>query len=543
MYALAAATDGTIAAILRSGDGGATWNAVVTPDRAVAGQQGSYNNCIAVSPYDPSLLAFGWQHSCPYVSQDSGQSWQQPAPFDNNLHRDWHALTFPRNSANDKRWLCGGSDGGFIVTRDLLQTNDSEYNKHLGTVQFYKNYFDGSSRFPGLVAGGTQDNGNLFCELNRDPAEWLILEGGDGGNHRFIDAIGALLRTNNQLKDANGRNYGAEVRIAFWDAAARQFNPGGTATTDVVLVDGTNDGLTTNVFDAVLAPAAKRGDETLYACAGKDQTVFALFARADGSGAHFTHAGSLNEAVTAVASYDGHTMLVGTVSGKILTLNPFTGQGLYQPLASTVIGQGAIIRIQMTADRAFALSSNYTLLQWTGSEWKDVAYGMVTFAIHPDTGSTRAFAAWDDRIWVSEDNGGTWSQMVSVGLPAFPHNSTLKIASDGKGGHVLYLASYGRSVWQAQLDTVRRFEPPRVPAAISDILVGVLDDGGGLVRIGNRIVRVPPYPPTDTVVSALADYAEAASLPRAKQRDVRLAALRNLQRTVAREIKRLGASG
>jgi hypothetical protein len=308
----------------------------------------------------------------------------------------------------------------------------------------------------------------------------------------------------------------------------------------VVPVDGTTDGLTTTVFEAAAAPAAKRGDETLYACAGKDQTVYALFAKADGSGAHFSHAGSLNEAATAVASYDGHTMLVGTASGNLLEINPFTGQGLYQPLAPSVSGQGAIIRIQATADRAFALSRWGTLLRWSGSAWQDVAYGMVTFALHPARGSRRVFAAWDDRIWVSEDNGDHWSQMLSVGLPAYPHISTLKVAADGNGGHVLYLAAYGRSVWQAQLDYERTFTPPRLPSAVADILVGVLDDGGGLVRSGNSIIRVPPYPPTDTVVAALARYVDAARLAPPNERQARLAALQDLQQTVARELTRLG---
>jgi hypothetical protein len=153
------------------------------------------------------------------------------------------------------------------------------------------------------------------------------------------------------------------------------------------------------------------------------------------------------------------------------------------------------------------------------------------------------FAAWDDRIWVSEDNGEHWMQAATLGLPAMPHASTMKIVGDGKGGHVLYLATYGRTLWHTQLDYTRKIKPPRLPSAVSDILVGVIDDGGGLIRVGNRIIRVPPRPPVDDVIVALANYAESASLPRTKQRQARLAALRQLQAMVAREIKRLGGPG
>jgi hypothetical protein len=126
-----------------------------------------------------------------------------------------------------------------------------------------------------------------------------------------------------------------------------------------------------------------------------------------------------------------------------------------------------------------------------------------------------------------------------AGLPAAPHCSCLEIAGDGRGGHVLYLATYGRNVWHAQLDYVRRFEPPRLPQQVANILIGVIDDGGGLIRVGNRIVRIPPRPPADRMVDGIAKYAEAATLPAKQRRVARLAALRDIEKAVAREIKKL----
>src|SRR5215813_287664 len=72
-------------AVLSSGDGGRTWQILATqviglpPGTTVpaeAGDQGSYNNCIAVSPENPAIVAIGWRVGL-FLSQDSGATWQK----------------------------------------------------------------------------------------------------------------------------------------------------------------------------------------------------------------------------------------------------------------------------------------------------------------------------------------------------------------------------------------------------------------------------------------------------------------------------------
>jgi hypothetical protein len=225
MYAVAAKADDSIHAVLVSNDGGSNWTAVTIPPNA--GNQGFYNNCIAVSPYRPGTVALGWRNGGTYFSPDGGITWQQPWNDVTNihLHSDLHALYFAKNSLQRDE-LYVGSDGGIVYTVDLGQNFVSQFNRPLGNLQFYGAAMTVSSRFPGLVAGGTQDNGNICLIPNNDSGSaWHTLEGGDGGINRFVDELGALLRFNNTLI-VGGMEIGNRLRIAFWDANSESFGAG-----------------------------------------------------------------------------------------------------------------------------------------------------------------------------------------------------------------------------------------------------------------------------------------------------------------------------
>src|SRR6185503_12046070 len=147
-----------------------------------------------------------------------------------------------------------------------------------------------SSRFPGLLAGGTQDNGNITLHPDADAGPvWHRLVGGDGGMTRFVDALGALLHT------SNGEQ---RIRMTTWNETAHRFNGPGT----VVLRDGDSDGLIPKALEAVAEPTWRRGGQLLYACAGSTSgDVHGLFADADGAHAAFLRIANVGQAVTAVA--------------------------------------------------------------------------------------------------------------------------------------------------------------------------------------------------------------------------------------------------
>lgn len=176
LYCSATALDESILAILTSQNGGASWTTVNAPGPGLSGFQGTHNNVIAVSPFRSNVVALGWRTGGPFISIDSGLSWSHPhSDLDNvHLHSDHQALCFNRNTP-DEDWVFAGSDGGVVYTRDGGQTYVSQYSKQLHILQVYANTLAASSRFPGLIAVGTQDNGNIFSNTREEAARWHTL--------------------------------------------------------------------------------------------------------------------------------------------------------------------------------------------------------------------------------------------------------------------------------------------------------------------------------------------------------------------------------
>jgi hypothetical protein len=539
-YAVAAGADDAIYAVLASEDGGATWSTATNPGLQLAGYQGWYNNCIAVSPTRSRFVVIGWRAGGPLFSSNGGQSWSRPRndTDDANLHSDIHALYFVRGQQGQDQ-LFVGSDGGVANTRDDGATWDSEYGKHLQTLQVYQNALDVSSRFPGVVAGGTQDNGNIYCNSTDEHRWWHTLEGGDGGPNRFIDPLGALLRYNNTLVVGNVE-VGNRVRIDFWNATTERFS-GGIGT--VVPVDGDTGGLQTPFLEVVRAPSWRRERRLMYAVAGSMNAgrVYGFFADADGSNAAFNLLADVGDPIAGLASRDGTRVLVGTQTGRIISLDTATKVATDQTIDPPYAGSGSFVRLaDLEAGRAFALHGSTRLLRFDGTQWRETAgSGFVAFAADPRPGSRRLFAATDDTVMLSTDDGATWAD-ASKGLPARPHCTDLRLAADDQGGHDLYLATYGRSVWKAKADYVERgpdFQD--VPPLVADILAGVLQDGGGIIRVGGRIIKLGPRGPVLDVLTALAVDDIASSMSAEAGREIRIAAMRAIVQVAENQVRQL----
>lgn len=172
-------------AIVRSGDGGATWGAVAGPPATTPGtgifgeKQARYNLLFGRDPLAPSHLFIGLQHL--YRSTSLGADWSPtattpPAPLtpsasnEDELHADQHVIEF---AANGEIWV--GNDGGVWRSRTR---GDTWYhrNRGLGTMQFYHGGVDAD--LPGFIMGGTQDNG--FQEFEGHPL-WRSAFVGDVG--------------------------------------------------------------------------------------------------------------------------------------------------------------------------------------------------------------------------------------------------------------------------------------------------------------------------------------------------------------------------
>ena len=76
--------------------------------------------------------------------------------------------------------------------------------------------------------------------------------------------------------------------------------------------------------------------------------------------------------------------------------------------------------------------------------------------------------------------------------------------------------------------------PPRIPQEVVTILAGVVQDGGGLVFVGGKIIRIPPWDPWVDVLYAIAAMDSVKQIRTAGAAQA-MAALRGIVANVARE--------
>jgi hypothetical protein len=462
MYALTTDSKGKLIAILRSGDGGKTWNAT---SQTLDGNQdakftlqslfgdntaGGWLKHISVSPFNPSIVAFGSLN--PFISTNGGRNWrvvggQWTKPdtlvLSPHQHADTHMIHF---NPRDPQRLYIASDGGVAMSPDLGATFNTAYNQHLATLQFYsssayRNFLGtlaASYQLSGVVAGGLQDNGNVYSSGG---GPWVRYGCGDGGWMIFL-RIGLLVANcvtgySPSFATWNGVQFGNPVQISVVNGPAKL----------------------TGGLEIVNNPEFRRGGQLMYALSWDNATVFGLFAEANGNGIRWERLGSVpvgaNQAITAVGSSTGNTVFVGTSEGRMFALTSQTGsvRDLNVPVKSNL---GSIVgRIVVQSDSlAFAIFNTGAvgfIMRWDGIRVSAVGGGTL-FALETNwTTSPRAvFAATDGNIYVSRDNGNTW-QLARQGLPRRPHCSDLRFVIQGDGARYLYLSTYGRSVWRARL--------------------------------------------------------------------------------------------
>jgi hypothetical protein len=469
-------------AVLSSGDGGRNWRILATqiigqpPGTTVpaqAGDQGSYNNCIAVSPVNPAVVAIGWRVGL-FISQDSGANWQnydvvnQP-PF----HADLHAVYF---TPPDGRRLFIGSDGGVVAADVMLGPPDqpwlrnlaSGFNRGLATLQFSDQFSDGTghgiwatfSVNDQLAAGGVQDNGNVYTRW-RNASPWRRVGDSDGQLTLFLRDTGLLFdntsdHTHPTLATWNGVQMSEKGVVPLWKDDGG-VDPGG------VFGLGSPKELFVEPVCRPLLPSRHDPRFRILAVAGVGNKLFGLF-NDDQAGVfhHWETLGNIglnpDDFITAAASFDGRAVFIGSHAGRLFRLNPANGT-----VAETSPGGiGKVTRIIVDGSvrpalRGFARADN-TILQLVGaSSDGDVGNWVVLGPVH-GAGDTvfdiavdwnvrtpRLFAATDTRVFSSPD-GHNWNE-DSQGLSGVPHCTGLQVSAGN-----IFLSTWGRSMWRASLD-------------------------------------------------------------------------------------------
>ena len=479
--------DDFIYRVLRSVDGGLTWNVTGSainghPKRFFPGKlgelaghtQGGYNLCVGASLFDPNLVAVGV--GTPFLSKDGGNHWIL-LNGGAHLHADIHAVVFdPTDSAHLRLDVC--SDGGLTTTPDLDGSFSSAGNRQLPNFQFTR--FAPSPHDIGLLAGSLQDNGTVYASLYVNSGPWRDLDGGDGGLAMFLQTR-QLVRHNNTLQlDVGGTpvEYGSQARAAEWTDAKREMRdlklfPAPPLAWGVIPVDGTVDGLHADhgeddghfVTETVTTPIWRdAASELLLAVAGRGETIFGLFA-ADGGPLHWRMLGTVPHQpdkdkdgkekpyfVQTTASLDGSAVYVGMNNALVFRL----GAPTWTPTDLSIPGYvQPITRFAVAAPDLLVAIAGTGMFGHDGLSWTAASTGIVgapSFqAVDRTTDPVTLHLASADTVWRGAGPGVnvSWG-LESAGLP-----TDLRFVTESSGASFVYLSTFGWSVFRRLLNLTR----------------------------------------------------------------------------------------
>jgi photosystem II stability/assembly factor-like uncharacterized protein len=156
--------------LVKSTDGGATWTEQPGPANSV-----TWPLALTFAPDDADTLYVG--SSGNYRSTDGGNTWTTMAPS----HVDNIAMAFDASGV-----LLIGNDGG--IWRSTGGLGLEPIHARLPITEFYSVAAHPTN--PLLIAGGTQDNGNVVFQGNLG---WSLYTGGDGGDTVWDPTPGATV--------------------------------------------------------------------------------------------------------------------------------------------------------------------------------------------------------------------------------------------------------------------------------------------------------------------------------------------------------------
>jgi photosystem II stability/assembly factor-like uncharacterized protein len=411
-----------VIAVMKSTDGGATWAALPNPPDL--GGSGWYGLPLAVDPSDVNTL-YASAGSDPIVeSNDGGRTWFSLVigADGNGPHPDHHAFAF---DANGK--LLDGNDGGIWRLDNPARgsVHWADLNTNLQLTQYIGIALDPSNA--GIAYGGSQDNGTSKFT---DALAWQLVFGGDGGFVRV---------------DPSNPN---TVYSEFGNISLQRSDNGGVSWSPKTNGINLSDPSPTYVH-YVLDPANPSrlllGTNRVYETTNRGDLWRAISTPGSGGWTVSSNVDSLATAAadrnTVYASAGGHIFVtfddglswqqrdVPGVSDHFQDLQVDPADPLTAYAVRDRFGGGHVFK---TADG--------------GLHWTDISGDLPdlpAFTLALDPRSNTLYVGMDDGVYVSTDQGNTWSRF-GAGLP-HAQVRDLELNTDLQ---ILAVGTHGRGVWE-----------------------------------------------------------------------------------------------
>ncbi|MDX5422969.1 MAG: hypothetical protein LPK14_11995 [Hymenobacteraceae bacterium] len=510
IYALVEATKN---GLYRSDDGGESWSKV-TEDPSIVTNRPFYFNEIYVDPKNENRVYMIYQPIA--MSEDGGKSFKTIATL-SQVHADHHAFWIHPENTN---FIIDGNDGGLAISRDRGKTWMFPENIPIG--QFY--HINVDNEVPYNVYGGLQDNGSwvgpsyTFTRSGLRNYFWHNVLYGDGfdvvpdpDDSRYGYAMsqgGNLARYDREtgnttfikptIADVN-------TRLRFnWNAAIAQ-DPKNNSTIyygSQFVHKSTDKGLTWETISGDLTlnnPEQQKQEES----GGLSLDVTS----AENHNTILTIAPSpLQEGVLWVGTDDGNVQLTRD-GGKSWTNLRDRLPGL--PKEAWI---PQITASRHNAGEAFVVANHYRMgldlapyiyrttdfgKSWTRLVDEKKVNGYALSFLQDPTEPRLMFAGTEHGLWVSIDEGKTWTQWKH-GVPAVPvmdmamqeREADLVLGTFGRAVFVLdnirplrKLAATGGKVLEQQLAV---FEPSEAYLVDYRTAAGYMNDTDNLYQATNR---------------------------------------------------------
>lgn len=533
-YALSGHANDFVFTVLRSDDGGQNWNPTGTTvkgqskllfgdlSKDTLGNQQAYNNALAVSFDNPDVVCLGLRAGA--ISTDGGATWSLIDDTHREVHADVQSLHFGVDPTG-QQCLFLGTDGGVAASTDLGGTFNSMLNRRVPGLQFAgypgrQDYgvFSASRRENNLMAGGSQDNGILVGFLGYDdeqPWREFMDMPDDGKLARFL-ANGEVIHYRNDLP---------KPQRAAWNADAARLQD----LQEIAQTGSTLD-LKDMIVEEVDTPTFRLDGQLMLAVGCINETsknkghVFGFFIGDDNSQPQWRLLRTIDldmqtipgprpmsdlDVLTAIESRDGNRIVLGTKYGDIhwIEAPPPPGQTFTDvPIAQPGIVAFVYDFIYLHDALIFAMVNNTStnvgdVWRFDGTQWVSLRNlprsglpSEMYYSIERDD-RDNLYLATDRKVYMSINRGELWSD-ISAGLPARPHGACLAFAVQPDGRKMLYLATWGWSVWHVDLSD-DKLETNRVTVDVSGLLVDddFPDDETKGFTFPRRVVRMGPNQP------------------------------------------------
>lgn len=179
------------AGLMQSGNEGQSWIALNLPSNLYgANNQGTYDQYIAAPPNTSQLIVAGIDTWLGTANANNGLTWTNltNSYTGGAVHPDEHAIA----CLSATQWIIA-NDGGAWTTANA-GASWTNMNATLGTIQFYS--ISAAPGAPGLVLGGSQDNGTALV-TSSSTQSWDNKFGGDGGHTAINPANSSQFFTEN----------------------------------------------------------------------------------------------------------------------------------------------------------------------------------------------------------------------------------------------------------------------------------------------------------------------------------------------------------